>query len=104
MRQIRPPEEKQLQNLAKALGKSRPGQIKTVYVAKEAAEGLGQMRAGYRGPMVGAMAHVRGVSSLEELGKELWPEVLGRDEPQEREGIVALSSEGYLCTADAVKN
>jgi hypothetical protein len=102
--QIRPPEEKQLQNLARALGKSPPGQIKTVYIAQEAAEGLRQMKTGLAGPLVGVMVNVRGVGSLDELGRDLWPEVLGKDEARERPGIAALSSEGYLRAVEAGKN
>jgi len=104
MRQIRPPDNVQLQSLAGALGRSGPGQIKTVYIAKEAAEGLRQMRAGIGGPAVDDIAVVRGVETLEELARMLWPDVLGKDEPGERTGIAALSFEGYLCTADAGKN
>jgi DNA repair protein RadA/Sms len=82
-KKIRPPDEKQLQNLAGAIGKSMPGQVKTVYVAKEVAEGLSQMRAGMGGPMAGVITDVRGLQDIDEMRKELWPVLLGGMEQEE---------------------
>jgi DNA repair protein RadA/Sms len=100
-KKIRPPDEKQLQNLAGALGKSMPGQVKKVYVAKEAADGLRKMRAGIGGPMVGVIADVRGMQDLDELGRELWPEMLGGGEREERSEIEMHTPAERTCHAGA---
>ena len=84
-RQIRPPERKVLQGLAAAIVKSRPGEIKKVYMAEKAADELKEIRAEHGGARVGDVVEVHGVKDLDELVRELWPDVVEGDEREEVE-------------------
>ena len=85
--QIRPPGRDMLVGLAAAIVKTRPDEIRRVYLAQKAAEELKEMRPAHGGPVVGDIVDVRGVRDLEELVRELWPGVVGEDEPEVVDGF-----------------
>ena len=97
-RQIRPPDRKVLRGLSATIVKSRPGEIRTVYVAEKAADELREMRPVHGGPEVGEIVGILGVRNLDELVRELWPGVIG----DERGGEVdRFEPAGFIPTAGA---
>ncbi len=74
-RRIRPPESTYLAALATLLTGPKKGHIKRLYISGECAKLLGNMRPDNRGPTVGELVEIIGVSDLESLLKELWADL-----------------------------
>jgi DNA repair protein RadA/Sms len=74
---IRPPEHKYLRNLAAVLLGGRAVNIRRVFVAKDTALRLSSFQEGKKGPRLGDSVQVRGVTDLEDVLVELWPDLMG---------------------------
>jgi DNA repair protein RadA/Sms len=77
-RRIRPPDQVYLAALAGLLLGPQRGRIRVVYISEECADRLSRMRPDQSGPTVGEVLSVRGVSTLESLIHDLWPELVTR--------------------------
>ncbi len=74
-RRIRCPENRYLAALASLLTGPQKGNIKRLYISDDCAKSLGRMRPDSHGPTVGEVVEIVGVSHLEDLLKQLWPDL-----------------------------
>ena len=74
-RRIRAPETRYLAALAKLLTGPQKGHIERVYVSEDCAGLLARMRPENPGPTVREVVKIVGVSNLEHLLQQLWPEL-----------------------------
>jgi len=74
-RRIRSPENTYLAALAMLLTGPKKGHIKKLYISDDCAKSLGKMRPDNRGPTVGELVEIIGVSDLESLLKKLWADL-----------------------------
>jgi len=72
-KQIRPPERTYLASLAEVLIESQPRRIKRVYLSEKSADEFGEMRPREGSPKVGDILEVSGVTDLDSLIHDLWP-------------------------------
>lgn len=77
---VRPPEQAYLTKLAALLLGSQAGNIRRVFVANEAAPRLSRLQAEKDGPRLGETIQVRGVTNLEDVLAELWPDLMTDDQ------------------------
>ena len=68
-------------------------------MAEKAADELKEMRPEHKGARVGDVVDVRGVRDLEELVRELWPEVAGEEE--QGGDVDRFEPAGFIPTAGA---
>ena len=73
---VRPPEESYLRNLAALLLGPQASKFQKVYVAREAAPRLSMLRVERDGARVGDGVRVLGVTDLEEVLGQLWPDLM----------------------------
>ena len=73
---VRPPEESYLRNLAALLLGPQVGKFQKVYVAREAALRLSMLRVERDGARVGDGVRVLGVTDLEDVLGQLWPDLM----------------------------
>jgi hypothetical protein len=87
---IRPPAGDYLGNLAAVLLGPEVGNIRRVFVAKGAALRLKRLQAERDRPRVGDVVDVRAVANLEDVLRELWPELMSST--KEKQAISANSA------------
>jgi DNA repair protein RadA/Sms len=75
IRRIRSPEATYLAALALLLVGPQRGSVKRIFVSDEAVSTLRQMQPDQGGPRVGEVVDIKGVSDLESLLRELWPDL-----------------------------
>ncbi len=74
-RRIRCPENRYLAALANLLSGPQKGNIRRLYISDDCAKALGRMRPDSHGPTVSEIIEIIGVSDLEDLLKQLWPDL-----------------------------
>lgn len=74
-RRIRCPEDTYLAALASLLTGPKRGKIKRLYISDECTRSLGRMRPDNRGASVAEVVDIIGVSDLEDLLRQLWPDL-----------------------------
>lgn len=74
-RRIRSPEDTYLAALASLLTGAQRGKIKRLYISDECANSLGRMRPESQGQTVREVVEIIGASELEQLLKQLWPDL-----------------------------
>jgi DNA repair protein RadA/Sms len=74
-RRIRPPEDRYLAALAMLLTGPKKGSIQKLYISDECAQAVARMRPDSGGPAVGDLLEIIGVSDLESLLRQLWPDL-----------------------------
>jgi DNA repair protein RadA/Sms len=74
-RRIRAPEDRYLAALASLLAGPQRGRIKALFISEDCASRLASMQPEGRGPSLGEIVAIRGVSSLESLLDSLWPDL-----------------------------
>lgn len=74
-RRIRSPEDRYLAALASLLTGAQKGKIKRIYISQDCAKFFGRMRPESHGPTVGEVVEIIGTADLEDLLKQLWPDL-----------------------------
>lgn len=74
-KQVRPPEKTYLAALAEFLCESK-SKIKNIYVSDKVSDDLKQMKPGEMKPRIGDLVEVRGISDLDALIADLWPNLV----------------------------
>jgi DNA repair protein RadA/Sms len=78
-RRVRPPEQTYLAALAQLVAGPQRGKVATVYVSQECAGVFGKMKPDSRGPTISETVSVRGVTTLDELLADVWPDLFRED-------------------------
>ncbi len=74
-RRVRSPENTYLAALASLLSGPAKGKLKRLYISEDCAGALARMRPDDHGPTVGEVIEIKGVVDLEQLLRDLWPDL-----------------------------
>lgn len=78
-RRVRSPENTYLAALASLLTGPAKGRLKQLYISEECASALARMRPESHGPAVGELIEITGVSDLEQVLRQLWPDLFSEE-------------------------